>query len=710
MPYLAGYVTPQDYGAVGDGATDDTAAIQAALNATPVDGILFFPAAKYATTAPLTLPPGVTMYGQTQLRPRNSSGGYPNLASNVYIAPKASFSGAAVIIVNDALTGGYTTMAQNSRIIGIHLACEAIPSGSIDGIRAFGQVQGLILDNVSVTGPSGYCFNFAKDASIVSGPVAPWSVRMRGCYGGGGGAATTIGGVLTYAMTDATFIDCEMIGIGGDGWQIQGGGANVMIGCRGENCTGYGFHMTQTALAGVPTISLIGCHTDLNTLGGYFADQAGLVTFQDCISDGEGGTVAGFDIRNATGVVRVSNCVANPSSGTNSQYGINVQNAATIILEGGAFYGSTSGYHNGGTITSLYVAPNVMTLTGSTSSPTVGTVAIGMSGAGGIGMAASIPNQSAINIASTGSTPLAITGSATGQKMAAFTGADVTTIAVTSLVTGDGIDRYRQLVDGSTAIGPGNAGRDTFTGRAASGIWYASPTLLVGATSALGDNGSGEIQLHNAATVPTTNPTAGAVAYARNGGVWSRDPNGVVSPMISPSEFSASPTGCLAETFPRVFASVNTVAIGAVTGTVEMVALWLPAGLTITNVSWLTGATAASVPTHWWLGIADSGGVQRGHCADQTSGAIAANTLITKALTSAYTTTATGLYYVLISVTATTNPTSTGIGIPTNANALTPLLGGVSATTQSAPGTDGTTTYAIPATTNATGIAYAYFT
>ena len=45
-----------DYGAVGDGVTNDTAAIQAAINAIPVNGgTVYFPAGKYIISAPLTV-------------------------------------------------------------------------------------------------------------------------------------------------------------------------------------------------------------------------------------------------------------------------------------------------------------------------------------------------------------------------------------------------------------------------------------------------------------------------------------------------------------------------------------------------------------------------------------------------------------------------------------------------------------------------------
>ena len=45
----------RDYGATGDGVTDDTAAVQSALNT--VSGVLYFPAGTYRTTSPLTANP-----------------------------------------------------------------------------------------------------------------------------------------------------------------------------------------------------------------------------------------------------------------------------------------------------------------------------------------------------------------------------------------------------------------------------------------------------------------------------------------------------------------------------------------------------------------------------------------------------------------------------------------------------------------------------
>jgi hypothetical protein len=59
-------VSVKDFGAVGDGVTDDTAAIQAALTATVAGGTLFFPAGNYIITSRLTVSKAITIRGSTQ--------------------------------------------------------------------------------------------------------------------------------------------------------------------------------------------------------------------------------------------------------------------------------------------------------------------------------------------------------------------------------------------------------------------------------------------------------------------------------------------------------------------------------------------------------------------------------------------------------------------------------------------------------------------
>jgi hypothetical protein len=63
MPFLVGYVTPQDYGAVGDGVHDDTAGVQSAINAVQAagGGTVLFPAGTYLVTP--TASPALSITG-----------------------------------------------------------------------------------------------------------------------------------------------------------------------------------------------------------------------------------------------------------------------------------------------------------------------------------------------------------------------------------------------------------------------------------------------------------------------------------------------------------------------------------------------------------------------------------------------------------------------------------------------------------------------
>lgn len=288
----------------------------------------------------------------------------------------------------------------------------------------------------------------------------------------------------------------------------------------------------------------------------------------------------------------------------------------------------------------------------------------------------------------------------------------VATISTNNVIdisaSGDTQKRLQIGADGAMYLGPGNAATDVRLARVTTGVWGITQGSLLIGSGDTGDGGAGVLKMVNSTVFPGTPNSGSGVMAVRGGGPWWKDAGGgSSSPMVSPSEFSASPANCLAESTPRICWNSTTCAIGATTGTVYMIATWLPAGSPINTLGFVTGGTAAGTPTHWWLGLADNNGLQLAHTADQTTTAIAANSKVTKNLTATYTTTRTGLYYFLISVTATTNPTLTGTGTVGNGGLVTPLLAGVSpSAAQTTPGTDGTTSYTIPTSQGAIGYIY----
>ena len=77
-------VNAQDYGATGDGVTDDTTAIQAAIDAVydAGGGEVRFPYATYITTKPLIVPKGVSLVGRNFNRTLNASDLLPRISMN----------------------------------------------------------------------------------------------------------------------------------------------------------------------------------------------------------------------------------------------------------------------------------------------------------------------------------------------------------------------------------------------------------------------------------------------------------------------------------------------------------------------------------------------------------------------------------------------------------------------------------------------------
>src|SRR3990172_2010624 len=90
-----------EFGAAGDGTTDDTTAIQAALDAAYTDSAtapqgrtVYLPAGMFRTSAPLTIPPYVTLRGPYAMRGTN--------IQKSIIKPMSTFSGTAVLTIVSA--------------------------------------------------------------------------------------------------------------------------------------------------------------------------------------------------------------------------------------------------------------------------------------------------------------------------------------------------------------------------------------------------------------------------------------------------------------------------------------------------------------------------------------------------------------------------------------------------------------------------------
>jgi hypothetical protein len=180
------------------------------------------------------------------------------------------------------------------------------------------------------------------------------------------------------------------------------------------------------------------------------------------------------------------------------------------------------------------------------------------------------------------------------------------------------------------------------------------------------------------------------VSWSAEGG-WKNTSNNV-TPLLNNKKVLS---GALYETFDRDMCDeVNTSLLS--TGRLSLQAIYLPAGVTISSISFWSATTAAGTPTNQLFGLYDSSLNLLRSSTNDTTTAWAANSRKTLSLTSTFTTTYSGIHYLGLMVTATTVPTIKGntakVGGQLQAGA--PSMGGTSTT--------GLTT-ALPATAAAPG-------
>ena len=159
------------------------------------------------------------------------------------------------------------------------------------------------------------------------------------------------------------------------------------------------------------------------------------------------------------------------------------------------------------------------------------------------------------------------------------------------------------------------------------------------------------------------------------------DSNGAEYGYTGPVAVNLGIVGALAETIPREICTETNTTM-AVSGTLNMQAIYLWAGQLVSNISLCSATTAAGTPTNYRFGLFDSSRNLLAESANQTTSAWAANSVKTLAMTTPYRVPTSGLYYIGYYMTATTVPTLKGFTAKTGGQlaGTAPILHGSSST------------------------------
>ena len=147
--------------------------------------------------------------------------------------------------------------------------------------------------------------------------------------------------------------------------------------------------------------------------------------------------------------------------------------------------------------------------------------------------------------------------------------------------------------------------------------------------------------------------------------------------LIAGSEGRTGTSGCIAATYDRAL-SANAAAGAANSGTLRLWRIFLPKGVTISNITFWSGLTALASGTHQWFGLFAEDLTTLALTGNDTSTAWAASSAKTLALTTPYVTTVAGWHYVGICIVASTVPTIESLAtlMSTGSRAVAPAIGG----------------------------------
>lgn len=380
-------VNVRDYGAVGDGVTDDTAAVQAAFAACPEGAEVFFP---FGTRCGVKAP--IIMRRNRGLRYQQAPRWAYDTGVATSILALGGFSGDAIIRFKDeeeltgsvsAIPGGTTMTAGPGDQSGMWLTRVVLDGGyvgsGIDGIKATGLVRSVRLADVTIrqcTGNAVHTVGYTRTDTKIYYPRG-WSMTQVVADRSGNN------GFTFNLLNDSTMVDCLAVANTVHGFYFAGPGELLIVGSRSVyNKGGHGWYLTGTSYGNTV---LSGCSTDRNQQDGVHIDCTGKqpIVLSGCVlrrdgrnGNGGGGSYAGLCVTGATAPVVVAALATetgqdDDATGTMSpQYGMRVLNSTSVAVSSGVLWGNTAAWLDGGGNTNLRIGPQVVQAVGSANSPT----------------------------------------------------------------------------------------------------------------------------------------------------------------------------------------------------------------------------------------------------------------------------------------------------------------------------------------------------
>ena len=235
MGKIGEYVSVKDFGAAGDGVADDSAEIQAAIDATPAGGKLYIPVGTYKVATGLTRTTSITIVGDGIY----GSGG-----------TVISYTGSGA-----AMT--FTTSQNGLRLQDFRIAGT---SAGTDGIVIKQCFNGIKLDHILVEGFTNGNALYLEDT---------WDITAIGCQFRQSSIGVKAGIGATYAVVNTVRLyGCDMTDCSSKGIELKSGIGWVVDGCdfSGIASNGFGIDLAPALTAGasraLKSISIRDCYIE----------------------------------------------------------------------------------------------------------------------------------------------------------------------------------------------------------------------------------------------------------------------------------------------------------------------------------------------------------------------------------------------------------------------------------------------------------------